>query len=257
MINDALVMVGRQIRHIPRVPEKLAAATFQPLVFVVLFAYVFGSGIQIPGVDYKEFLMAGIFVQTMIFGCMNTSVGLSTDMKAGLIDRFRSLPMSRSAVLFGRTVGDTVESCIGLTVMVLCGLLVGWRIRGSFLEAIAGFALLILINYTFAWLGALLGIVIKEPSAIPATAGMVIFPLTFVANTFVQPDGMPGWLKWVAQHNPVSSMVQALRELFGNTGTSPLPDVWVLQHSVLAAVIWCVLILAVSWPLAVRAYRKA
>jgi ABC-2 type transport system permease protein len=241
-------------------PELLIFSTLQPIMFILLFAYVFGSaiGTERTGVNYREFLIAGIFAQTVLFGATMTGVGLADDMKKGIIDRFRSLPMSRSAVLVGRTTSDVLNNVLVITVMSLTGLVVGWRIRTSFLEALGGFLLLLLFAYAISWVFAWIGLIVPSVEVVQSASFIVIFPLTFIANTFVPESGLPGPLRAVAEWNPVSSMTQAARELFGNTGPGvPQSEAWSLQHPALYTVLWSVLILAVFVPLAVRQYKQA
>jgi ABC transporter DrrB family efflux protein len=232
--------------------------TLSPIMFVLLFAYVFGSSINVPGVNYREFLIAGIFAQTVIFGATFTGAGLAEDMQKGIIDRFRSLPMSRSAVLIGRTASDIAYNVLTIVVMSSTGLLVGWRIRTSPLEALAGFLLLLLFAYAFSWVMAYVGLLVPAPEVVNNAAFMVIFPLTFIANAFVPSENLPSVLRTIAEWNPVSAVTQAARELFGNTNPAvPPPDVWSLQNPVLYTLLWVVAILVVFVPLAVRQYKRA
>ena len=257
-LGDGAVVAKRNLIKIKRVPDLLVFSTMSPIMFVLLFAYVFGSGIAVPGVSYKEFLMAGIFAQTVIFGATITGSGLAEDMQKGIIDRFRSLPMSRSAVLVGRTTSDLVNNVIVLVVMSLTGLLVGWRIHSSFWEALAGFGLLLLFAYALSWGMAIIGLAIRSPEVFNQASFMVIFPLTFVANTFVPTNNMPGPLKVVAEWNPVSSLTQAVRELFGNIPPGiAAPQAWPLRHPLAVSLGWIVVMLLIFVPLAVNRYKKA
>jgi ABC-2 type transport system permease protein len=257
-LGDGAVVAKRNLIKVKRVPDILVFTTLQPIMFILLFAYVFGSAIETPGVNYREFLIAGIFAQTVIFGATFTGAGLADDMQKGIIDRFRSLPMSRSAVLVGRTASDILYNVLVITVMSLTGLLVGWRIRTSLLEALAGFLLLLLFAYAISWVMAYVGLLVPTPEVVNNAAFIVIFPLTFIANTFVPSSGLPGPLRVAAEWNPVSAVTQAARELFGNVGAGvPVPDVWSLQHPVLYTLLWVALILAVFVPLAVRQYKRA
>jgi ABC transporter DrrB family efflux protein len=255
---DGAVIAKRNLIKIKRVPDLLVFTTISPIMFVLLFAYVFGGSISPPGVNYREFLIAGIFVQTVIFGATFTGAGLADDMQKGVIDRFRSLPMSRSAVLAGRTASDIVYNMISVTVMSLTGLLVGWRIRTSLLDAVGGFLLLLLFAYAFSWVMAYVGMLVPSPEVVNNASFIVIFPLTFVANTFVPSENLPTVLRTFAEWNPVSAVAQATRELFGNTSpAAPAPEVWSLQHPVLYTLIWVAIILAVFVPLSVRQYKRA
>jgi ABC-2 type transport system permease protein len=255
---DGWVVAKRNLIKIKRIPDLLIFSTIQPIMFVLLFAYVFGGAISIPGVDYREYLMAGIFTQTVAFGSGITAIGLADDLQKGIIDRFRSLPMARSAVLVGRTTSDLVNNVIVVVVMSVTGLVIGWRIHSSFMQALAGFALLLAFAYALSWGMAIIGLAIRSPEVFNQASFMAIFPMTFVANTFVPTDNMPGVLKVIAEWNPVSSLTQAVRELFGNTVPNrPAPDAWPLQHPVLASVGWIVVMLVIFVPLAVGRYKKA
>ena len=225
---DGGVVAKRNLIKIKRVPEILIWTTMSPIMFVLLFGLVFGSSIVIPGVSYREYLIAGVFVQTVIFGSTFTGAGLADDMTKGIIDRFRSLPMAGSAVLIGRTASDIVYNSISVFVMSLAGLIVGWRIRTGPVAAIGGFLLLLLFAYAISWIMAYVGLKVSSVEVVQNASFMFIFPLTFVANTFVRSDLLPGPLKTFAEWNPVSSVSQAVREAFGNTGSLPRPDVWSL-----------------------------
>jgi ABC transporter DrrB family efflux protein len=257
-MSDGVVVAKRNLIKVKRVPDLLVFTTLSPIIFVLLFAYVFGSAIAVPGVNYREFLIAGIFAQTVIFGSVTTGAGLAEDIQKGLIDRFRSLPMARSALLVGRTASDVLINIITLVVMSVTGLIVGWRIRTSVPEALAGFLLLLLFSYAFSWVMACIGLLVPSPEVVNNAAFVAIFPITFIANTFVPSEGLPPVLKTIADWNPVSSLTQATRELFGNTGRgAPPPDVWPLQHPEFYTLLWVALILLVFVPLAVRLYRRA
>lgn len=257
-LGDGAVVAKRNLIRIKRVPDLLVFSTISPIMFVLLFAYVFGSGISVPGVSYKEFLMAGIFAQTVIFGATITGSGLAEDMQKGIIDRFRSLPMARSAVLVGRTTSDLVNNVLVLVVMSLTGLAVGWRIHSSFFDALTGFVLLLVFAYALSWGMAIIGLAIRSPEVFNQASFMVIFPVTFIANTFVPTDNMPGPLKVVAEWNPVSALTQAVRVLFGNTAEGvPPPQAWPLQHSLAVSFGWTAVMLAVFVPLAVNRYKRA
>jgi len=255
---DGAVVAKRNLKKIKRVPELLIWTTMSPIMFVLLFAYVFGGQIgQVSGgVSYREFLLAGVFVQTVIFGSTFTGAGLADDMTKGIIDRFRSLPMSRSALLIGRTGSDIVYNSISIVVMTIAGLIVGWRIHTSVLEAIQGFALLVLFAYAVSWIMAFVGLKVSSVEVVQNASFMFIFPVTFIANTFVEPQHLPVVLKTFAYWNPVSAVAQSLRESFGNTGAPP-PDAWSLQHPVAYSLIWIGIILAIFIPLSQRQYQKA
>lgn len=256
--SDGAVVAKRNLIKIKRVPELLIWTTLSPIMFVLLFGYVFGGSIDVPGVDYKEFLMAGIFAQTVIFGATFTGAGMAEDIKKGIIDRFRSVPMARSAVLLGRTASDIVYNSLSIIVMSITGLLIGWRIRTSALEAVGGFLLLLLFAYAISWIMAYVGLLVSSPEAVNNASFMVIFPMTFLANTFVPSENLPSGLRTVAEWNPVSSLAQAAREAFGNTVPALVnSDAWSLNHPVLYTIIWVVIILAIFVPLSVRQYKRA
>jgi ABC-2 type transport system permease protein len=254
---DGAVVAKRNLIKIKRVPEVLIWTTMSPIMFVLLFAYVFGSNIEIPGVSYREYLMGGIFVQTVIFGSTFTGAGLAEDMTKGIIDRFRSLPMARSAVLVGRTGSDIFYNTTSITLMSLTGLVVGWRIRTGLVEAIGGFLLLLLFAYAISWIMAFVGLKVSGVEVVNNASFMFIMPLTFISNAFVRSDLMPGPLQTFAEWNPVSSAAQAAREAFGNTGTVPTPDAWSLENPVVYTIIWVAIILAIFVPLAIRQYNRA
>lgn len=259
---DGAIVAKRNLIKIKRVPEVLVFVLISPIMFVLLFAYVFGGSIQVEGLEagYREFLIAGIFAQTVIFGATFTGAGLAEDMQKGIIDRFRSLPMSRSAVLVGRTASDIVYNVLSLIIMSLTGLLVGWRIRGSFLDAVGGYLLLLLFAYAFSWVMAWVGLLVPSPEVVNNASFIVIFPLTFIANTFVPSDNLPTALRVFAEWNPVSAVTLAARQLFGNVNPNPLaapPDAWSLQHPVLYTIIWAAIIVAVFVPLSVNQYKRS
>jgi ABC transporter DrrB family efflux protein len=257
VVADASVVATRNVIKIKRVPDLLVFTTLSPIMFVLLFAYVFGGAIEGgDGDEYRQFLIAGIFAQTVIFGATITGAGLAEDVKKGIIDRFRSLPMSPSAVLTGRTFSDVINNVIVLVVMSLTGLVVGWRITGSLADAVAGYLLLIVFAYAISWIFAWVGMLVPSPEVVNNASFIIIFPLTFVANTFVPLDTMPAPLQAFAEWNPVSAVTQAARELFGNipAGT-PEPTGWALQHPVVYTLIWSVVILGVFVPLANAQYR--
>jgi ABC-2 type transport system permease protein len=258
IVRDSLVIAQRNIIRIKRVPDVMAFVLVQPLMFVLLFAYVFGGSIDIPGGNYREFLIAGIFAQTVVFGATFTGAGLAEDLQKGLINRFRSLPMSRSAVVAGRTASDVVYNALSILVMSIAGLFVGWRIRGSVLDAIAGFALLLFFSYAFSWVMACVGLLVPTPEVVNNASFVILFPLTFIANTFVPSDNLPGVLRTIAEWNPISTLTHAVRVKFGNipVGT-PDPTAWPLQNSVLYSLIWAVALIVIFAPIATRLYQRA
>jgi ABC-2 type transport system permease protein len=255
---DGAIVARRNLIKIKRVPDLLVFSTMSPIMFILLFAYVFGSAINVPGLSYREFLIPGIFAQTVIFGATITGAGLADDIQKGIIDRFRSLPMARSAVLVGRTTSDVLNNVVVIFIMSLTGLAVGWRIRSSFFEAATGFLLLLLFAYAISWIMAWVGLIVPSPEVVNNASFMIIFPLTFIANTFVPTNGFPPVLRVIANWNPVSSVTQAARQLFGNTSAKyPPPKDWSLQHPVVYTLIWVALLLAVFIPLSVRQYKRA
>jgi ABC-2 type transport system permease protein len=257
-LADGAVVAKRNLIKIKRVPELLVFTTLQPIMFILLFAFVFGSAIELDGIDYREFLIAGIFAQTVVFGATFTGAGIADDMQKGIIDRFRSLPMSRSSVLIGRTASDVVLNLLSVTVMSLTGLVVGWRIRTSVLEAIGGFLLLLAFAYALSWVMAYIGLIVPTTEVVQNASFIVLFPLTFIANTFVPIEGFPTVLRVIAEWNPVSTLTQGVRELFGNTSPAlPPADVWSLQNPVLYTTFWIIGILVVFVPVATRQYRRA
>jgi ABC-2 type transport system permease protein len=254
IVSDALTMTRRNLTHVRHVPEKLIDVTLQPLMFVLLFAFVFGNAISVSGGSYREYLMAGIFVQTLAFAVASTAISIADDMAKGAVERFRSLPMSRSAVLIGRAVADLAASVIGLVVMCVTGVIVGWGIHSSFEDAVAAFALLLLFAFAMAWVGTLLGLLVRAPDAAQGIAFVTLFPLTFGANAYVAIHDLPGVLQTAAAWNPLSAVIGACRQLFGNPTGLPSHPAWPLAHPVAAAVLWCVALTAICLPLAVKRY---
>ena len=257
-LNDGWVVAWRNVIKIKRVPEVLVFVLISPIMFVLLFAYVFGGAIEVPGdVDYKEFLVGGIFAQTVVFGATFTGAGIADDMQKGIIDRFRSLPMSNSAVLVGRTASDVIYNGLSLIIMALTGLVVGWRAREGVVDMLLGFGLLLLFAYAISWIMALVGLLVPSAEVVNNAAFIVIFPLTFVSNAFVPQESFNGFLETFVLWNPVSTVTQATRELFGNTSPAvPVPDAWPIQNPVLYTLIWIVIILVVFIPLSVRQYGR-
>jgi ABC transporter DrrB family efflux protein len=256
--GDGAVVARRNLIKIKRVPELLIWTCMSPIMFVLLFAYVFGGSIQVPGSNYREFLIAGVFAQTVIFGATMTGAGIAEDMQKGVIDRFRSLPIPRSAVLVGRTSSDIAYNSLSILVMTITGLIVGWRINTSVLEAAGGYLLLLLFAYAISWVMAYVGLLVKSVEVVNNASFMVIFPITFIANTFVPSQNLPDGLRTVAEWNPVSSLVQAAREAFGNIDPSlATSDAWSLNNPILYTLIWVGIILAIFIPLSVNKYKRA
>jgi len=257
-IEDSLTITRRNLIKVKRVPDLIVFATLSPIMFVLLFRYVFGSAIPLPdGISYAEFLLPGIFAQTVIFGSTITGASIAEDLQKGLIDRFRSLPMAPSAVLVGRTFSDVALNVITIAVMMITGLVVGWRINSSIGEAVLGVLLLLAFAYAMSWVMAFVGLLVRTPEVVNNASFIVIFPITFIANTFVPTEGFPTALKTFANWNPVSAIVQGARELFGNVAPgAPVPDTWALQNPVLYVFIWVVVLLAIFVPLSVRKYQS-
>jgi ABC-2 type transport system permease protein len=255
--SDGWITTRRNLIKIKRVPDIVVFTTLQPIMFVLLFTYVYAGVINIPGSSYTEFIMAGIFAQTVVFGSTYSGSAMAQDLKDGIIDRFRTLPMSPSAVLIGRTNGDLMINTISMAVMMGTGLIVGWRIRSSFLEAVAAIALLLLFAYAFSWVMAFLGMSVRSPEVINNVSFLVLFPLTFISNAFVPSDTLPTPLRIFAEYNPVSALVQAARRLFGNVPpNTPVSDVWSMQNPELTVLIGIAALLIVFVPLSIRKFKK-
>lgn len=254
-LSDGWVTTWRNLMKIIRVPEILLFSLIQPIMFVLLFTYVFGAAIDIPGEGYTSFLMAGIFAQTVVFGSTYSGSAMAQDLKDGIIDRFRTLPMSGAAVLVGRTNGDLVINTLSMLVMMATGFLVGWRVNSSPLEFLAGVALLLLFSYAFSWVMAFLGMSVKSPEIINNASFLILFPLTFISNAFVPSENLPGPLRVFAEWNPVSALVQSARVLFGNVppGT-PVPDAWTAQNPIATVLIGVVILLVIFVPLSIRKF---
>jgi ABC transporter DrrB family efflux protein len=248
LVTDTFIIAERNLMRIPRAPDLLLAFTIQPIMFTLLFAYVFGGAINTPGYTYIDFLIPGIIVQNIAFGGFVTALGLSEDLKKGLIDRFRSLPMARSAVLAGRTLADVATNTLSVVVLVTTGLIIGFTFHGSALEIVGGFALLILFGYAFSWVFALLGLVVSSPEAANSLGFILVFPLTFISSAFVPVESMPDALQWFANINPFTIVVDAMRALW--LGAPAGQSVW-------GGFVWSFVILAIFAPLAVWRYRRA
>jgi ABC transporter DrrB family efflux protein len=247
-VSDTLVLAKRNLLRLPRNPDLLVSFTVQPLMFVLLFNYVFGGAITTPGIDYTNFLMPGIIVQTMSFGGFVTAIGLVEDLNKGLIDRFRSLPMSRGAVLAGRTVSDLVPNAVSLTIMIGVGLLIGFSFSTPFTHVLAGIVLMFLFGFAFSWIFAWMGLIASSAESAQAFGFMAIFPLTFISSAFVPTDTLPSVLQAFAEVNPFTTVVDAVRHLW--VGTPAHSDVW-------AAFAWSLGLIAVFSALAIRRYRLA
>jgi ABC transporter DrrB family efflux protein len=248
LLSDTAIVAGRNLVRIKRAPDLLTAFTIQPVMFLLLFVYVFGGAIQTPGYDYKDFLLPGIMVQNIAFGGFVTALGLNEDLNKGLIDRFRSLPMARPAVLAGRTLSDVATNALSIAVLLTTGLIIGFSFHANAFEIVAGIGLLILFGYAFSWVFALLGMLVSSPEAANSLGFIAVFPLTFISSAFVPVESMPAALRWFADINPFTIEVNAMRALW--VGAPAHNYVW-------GAVVWSLVILAIFAPLAVRRYRRA
>jgi ABC transporter DrrB family efflux protein len=248
LATDTLITAERNLTRLPRQPDLFTAFTIQPIMFVLLFVYVFGGAINTPGFDYKDFLIPGIIVQNIAFGGFITAMGLAEDMNKGLIDRFRSLPMWQPAVISGRILADVGTNIVQLVVMFTVGILAGFRFTTSVPEIVAGIALLLLFGYAFSWVFAFIGLTASSPEASNAYGFTILFPITFISSAFVPVESMPGWLQPFAEHNPFTTMVDAARALF--VGTPAGNDVWL-------SIVWSIAITAVFSALSVWRYRRA
>jgi ABC transporter DrrB family efflux protein len=246
-LADGWVLAKRNLVQIPRIPELLVFATIQPVMFVLLFRYVFGGAIDVGGESYVNFLMAGIFVQTVAFGAVSTGIGLSEDLQKGLVDRFRSLPMARSAVLTGRTIADLVRNFFVVLVMLLVGILVGFRPDAGVAGWAGSIGLLLLFSFSFSWIGATIALLLRSTEAVQSAGFIWLFPLTFASSAFVPTEGMPGWLQTFANHQPITQVIDAVRAF--------LLDQPVGSHG-WQALAWCLAILAVAIPVSVTLYRR-
>jgi ABC-2 type transport system permease protein len=255
LVSDSLALARRNLSHVRQIPEKLLDVTLQPLMFVLLFAFVFGGVIHVPDGNYREYLVGGILIQTLAFGMMGPGVAIATDLGEGIVDRFRSLPTSRAAYLVGHFLAEFAAILVALVVLTISGLIVGWKIHSSVGDAIAGFGLLMLFACACIWLGTLIGVVARTPDSVQGVAFMTVFPLTFLANAFVPIDGLPDGLRQIAEWNPISALVAATRTLFGNPTALPADAAWPLQHPVVAALAWSLAILAISVPLCIRRFQ--
>ena len=248
-------LVRRNLFHIRRQPENLADVTIQPVMFVLLFAFVFGGAIAVAGSgNYREWLLPGIMAQTMAFSSFVVASGLCNDLNKGIIDRFRTLPIQRSSILIARSASSLIHSSIGVVVMSLTGLIVGWRIRSGLLDALLGYLILLGFGFVMIWIGIVVGSRLKTIEAVNGVMFTTTFPITFVANTFAPPESMPVWLRAIAEWNPLSSVVQAMRELWGNAPAVGPDAALPLQHPVLASLLWIVGLTVVIAPIAIKAF---
>ena len=254
-VIDAWTITGRDLAHWVRQPAPVVVGLLFPVLTMVMFGYLFGGAMSVPGGgDYREFLVPGLFALTMVFGVEATMVAVTTDAARGVTDRFRSMPMAPSAVVVGRSTADMLYSMLGLGVLIACGLVVGWRWRGSAGEALLAVGLLLLLRFALVWVGVYLGLLARSPEAVTAVQ-ILVWPLGFLSNAFVATATMPGWLGTIAEWNPLSATVSATRDLFGNPGVG-VDASWIAQHWLLMAIVWPVAIIAVFLPLSVRRYQR-
>jgi ABC-2 type transport system permease protein len=254
-VADGLVITWRNLKRVPRIPELAIFAILQSIIFVLLFSFVFGGAIQLPdGGSYREFLLPGIFAQTVAFASVTTAIGMCDDLNKGIIDRFRSLPMARSAVLSGRTLSDVVYNAGILVVLMLSGLAVGWRVHSSIGEFVAGVGLLLLFTYVMSWVGVFMGLSVPTVEVANQVGFTVVFPLTFLSNVFVPPQTLPNWLRPIAEWNPVSALTAAIRQLWGNPNPFAATG-FPAEHPILLTLIWVAILVAVFAPLGVWRYR--
>jgi ABC transporter DrrB family efflux protein len=255
LVSDSLALAGRNLQHVRQIPEKLLDVTLQPIMFVLLFAFVFGNVIDVPGGDYRAYLIGGILAQSLAFGMMGPGTSIATDLGEGMVDRIRSLPTSRTAYLFGHFAAELAAALLAVVLLCATGFAVGWSISSSAPEAIGGMLLLVAFASAMIWTGTLVGVIARSPDAVQGFVFMIVFPLTFLANTFVPTSGLPDGLRTIAEWNPISAVVAAVRTLFGNPTALPADAPSPLVHPVTAAVLWTALILAVTIPLTVRRFR--
>ena len=255
-MTEALVFARRNVEHIRQLPEKLLDVTLQPLMFVILFAYVFGGAIAVDGGSYREYLIAGILVQTLTFGLVGPATSIATDLTEGVVDRFRSLPVGRASYLVGHYLAELAGMVVSATVLLLAGLLVGWRVHASALDLLAVVVLLGLFASAMVWLGTWIGLKVRTPDAVMGVAFTAVFPLTFVSSAFVPVESLPNVLQWVASLNPISVVIAAVRELFGNPAGPVVKDVWPMEHPVAAAFLYCAALVALAVPLVLRQFAR-
>ncbi len=255
LASDSWTIARRDLVHWVRNPSVIIASVAFPVMFVLLFGFVFGSAIAVPGGgDYREFLMPGMFAQAMVNGAATTVAVVAAERALGVTDRFRSMPIAPASVLAGRSLADLAGSGLDLAVLVVLGLVVGWSAHGGVLATLGAIGLLLLLRFAMIWVGIFLGLTVSQEAA--GLAWAPLFPITMIANTFVAPSQMPGWLGVVADWNPVSATVTAIRRLFGNPGAELAGSSWAAEHALLLAVLWPLAIVAVFAPLAVRRYRR-
>ncbi|MFC7491349.1 MULTISPECIES: ABC transporter permease [unclassified Knoellia] len=255
-LRQIMTLVRRNLTHIKRQPEMLTDVTIQPIMFVLLFAYVFGGSINVQGGDYKPWLLPGIMAQTIAFSAFIVAIGLNTDIGKGMVDRLRSLPIQRSSILVSRSIAALIHSSIGVAVMSVTGLFIGWRIHEGVLKGLLSYGLLLLFGFAMIWVGILVGSAMRSVEAVNGLMFTTIFPITFLSNAFAPTETMPSWLRTIAEWNPISSLTQAMRDNWGVGGSVRADAPWSLQNPELATIIWSLAITAIIAPLAVRAFNK-
>lgn len=254
-LRDGWTITRRELGHVRRAPTELLGAVIFPGLMVLMFGYIFGSAIHVPGGNYREYLMPGLFAMTSVMGVMACALLIAKDVENGVMDRFRSLPMARSAIPFGRAFADLVVSIPGLAGMVAIGLLVGWRAHDGLARTLAAFGLLLLLRFAISWIGVFLGLLVSAKAADNLVP--LVFPITMLSNGFVPTSGMPGWLRMICDWNPVSALVGACRDLFGDPTAALAHPAWPLAHPVVATLGWSLILLAVFVPLATWRYHRA
>jgi ABC-2 type transport system permease protein len=255
LLTESVAYTRRNLEHTRQVPEKLTNVTIQPLMFVLLFAYVFGGAIKVGGGGYKEYLIGGILIQTLGFALMGPAMSIATDLQEGVIDRFRSLPVRRTAYLLGHYFAEMLGSILTIAIILGTGFIIGWRTHTGFFHVIEGFALLLAFATAMVWIGLWLGILVRSPDAVMGIGFVIVFPITFISNAFVPIESMPNVLQWVASVNPVSVLIAAVRTLFGNPVAPVTKHVWPMDHPVAAAWIYTAILCALGWTIAQRRYR--
>jgi ABC-2 type transport system permease protein len=256
-VHDVVVLTRRNVQHIAREPMQLSDVTVQPILFTVLFTYVFGAGMSLPGGgSYKEFVLGGVLTLNLTTSTVGSAVGVSSDMKSGVIERFRTLPMSTTSILVARTVSDLVSGLLCALLVTAAGLAVGWRPHSNVASVIAAFAVVLLFSFSISWMSVCFGLAGSGPEAVQATAFIVLFPLSFISNAFVATQGMPRWLQTFADWNPVSAVAAAVRELFSNPNPSSAVGAWPMQHPVAASILWSIVIVSVCAPTAAWLLRR-
>lgn len=255
-LSDVHAVLVRNLLQLRRSPEIIGFSMTQPIMFVLLFTQVYGGAVQVQGGDYTNYLIAGIFGQTIVFGALISGLYMAEDLKEGIIDRFRTLPMAPSTILVARTLSDLVVAACSIAVMIVAGFIVGWRFHDGVGNFLLGIIILLVSAWCFSWVTLLLGILVSKPQAVTSAGQVVLFPMAFVSNAFVPLESLPDWLRVIAEWNPLSTLVQAVRSLFGNLGTAAVPDVWALQNPVMATVISWVVLLVIFPALSLMAFRR-